>query len=212
MISRRQFLAAGAGALAQAATSKERAMPEVKPFELDEVDIATLGERMRSGEATARQLVERDVERIRDLDREGPELRAVLEINPEALAIAKALDAERGAGHVRGPLHGIPILVKDNIATGDRMSTTAGCLALDGIAVEHDAPVVKRLRDAGAVILGKTNLSEWANFRSSNSVSGWSSRGGQTRNPYALDRSPSGSSSGSAAAVAASLCAAAIGT
>jgi amidase len=212
MISRRQFLAAGAGALAQAATSKEGAMPEVKPFELDEVDIATLGERMRSGEASAQALVGRYVERIRELDRAGPELRAVLELNPDAMAIAQALDAERSAGHVRGPLHGIPILVKDNIATGDRMSTTAGSLVLDGIAAAHDAPVVKRLRDAGAVILGKTNLSEWANFRSSNSVSGWSSRGGQTRNPYALDRSPSGSSSGSATAAAASLCAAAIGT
>ena len=187
-------------------------MPDVKPFELDELDIATLGERMRTGQSSARALVERYVERIRELDGAGPQLRSVLELNPDAMEIAAALDAERKAGRVRGPLHGIPILVKDNIATGDRMSTSAGSLALDGVSVAHDAPIVKRLRDAGAVILGKTNLSEWANFRSSNSVSGWSSRGGQTRNPYVLDRSPSGSSSGSAAAAAASLCAAAIGT
>jgi amidase len=212
MISRREFLATGAVARAQAATPKEPAMNEVKPFELDEVDIATLAARMRSGDVSAQALVERYVARIGEIDREGPALRAVLELNPDAMQIARALDGERKAGRVRGPLHGIPILVKDNIPTGDRMSTTAGSLALDGIAAAHDAPVVKRLRDAGAVILGKTNLSEWANFRSSNSVSGWSSRGGQTRNPYALDRSPSGSSSGSAAAAAASLCAAAIGT
>jgi amidase len=151
--------------------------------------------------------------RIRALDQAGPKLNSVIELNPEALAIAQALDAERKAGKVRGPLHGIPVLLKDNLDTADRMKTTAGSLALvDAPAPRSDAFVVQRLREAGAVILGKTNLSEWANLRSTRSSSGWSARGGQTRNPYALDRSPSGSSSGSGAAVAASLCTAAVGT
>jgi amidase len=152
------------------------------------------------------------LERIAALDRRGPRLNAVLETNPQALAIAAALDAERRARGPRGPLHGLPILIKDNVETQDRMMTTAGSLALEGWYPPEDAPLVARLRAAGAVILGKTNLSEWANFRSTHSSSGWSGRGGQTRNPHALDRSPSGSSSGSAVAVAADLCAVAVGT
>ena len=181
-------------------------------FEHEEATLDSLAARMASGETTAVALLKAYLDRIERIDRAGPALRAVIELNPDAMAIAEERDRERKAGRVRGPLHGIPLLVKDNIATGDRMSTTAGSLGLDGVRAPHDAPLVARLREAGAVILGKTNLSEWANFRSSNSVSGWSSRGGQTRNPYALDRSPSGSSSGSAVAVAANLCAAAIGT
>ncbi len=179
---------------------------------MDELTISDLQAQMRSGALTARQLAVRYLEHIDALDRHGPMLTSVIEINPDALVIADALDAERQASGPRGLLHGIPILIKDNIDTGDRMQTTAGSLALEGSHAAHDAFVAARLRQAGAVILGKTNLSEWANFRSNHSSSGWSSRGGQTRNPYALDRSPSGSSSGSGAAVAANLCAAAVGT
>jgi amidase len=179
---------------------------------MDELTIAELQERLSSGELSARQLTAFYLERIEQIDRQGPKLNSIIELNPEALAIAAALDEERAAQGARGPLHGIPILVKDNIATGDQMQTTAGSLALEGVRAAEDAFVVQRLREAGAVLLGKTNLSEWANFRSSRSTSGWSSRGGQTRNPYALDRNPCGSSSGSAVAVAAGLCAAAIGT
>ena len=179
---------------------------------MDELSISELQAQMRSGALTARALTEGYLARIDAIDRHGPALNAVIELNPEALSIAEALDAERAAGQVRGPLHGLPILIKDNIDTGDRMQTTAGSLALEGSYAAQDSFVAARLRQAGAVILGKTNLSEWANFRSSHSSSGWSSRGGQTRNPYALDRSPSGSSSGSGAAVAANLCAAAVGT
>jgi amidase len=167
---------------------------------------------MASGEESSRSLTEKYLARIAALDRRGPELRSVLETNPDALAIAETLDRDRKAGKVRGPLHGIPILVKDNIGTADRMTTTAGSLALEGSIPSADAFVAKRLREAGAVILGKTNLSEWANFRSTHSSSGWSGRGGQCRNPYALDRNPSGSSSGSGAATAANLCAASLGT
>src|SRR5439155_11715219 len=141
--------------------------------------------------------------RIEAFDRQGPALRSVIETNPDALAIADRLDAERRSRGPRGPLHGIPVLVKDNIATADRMTTTAGSLALAGSIPSRDAFIVERLREAGAVILGKTNLSEWANFRSTHASSGWSGRGGQTRNPYALDRNPSGSSSGSGVAAAA---------
>lgn len=184
----------------------------VKPLELDEATFASLGERMAAGSLTAAALARAYLRRIREIDAAGPKLRAVIETNPDALEIAATLDRERASGRVRGPLHGLPLLLKDNIATADRMSTTAGSLALDGVHAAHDAALVRRLREAGVVILGKTNLSEWANFRSSNSLSGWSSRGGQTRNPYALDRSPSGSSSGSAVAAAANLCAAAVGT
>lgn len=179
---------------------------------LPEWTFSDLQERMGSGELTARRLAELYTERIAEIDKEGPYINSVIEMNPDALEIADSLDAERGAGKIRGPLHGIPILIKDNIDTADRMQTTAGSLALEGHIAVKDAFIVKQLRKAGALILGKTNLSEWANFRSDHSVSGWSSRGGLTRNPYALDRSASGSSSGSAAAVAANLCAAAVGT
>jgi amidase len=209
--SRRRFLGATAGGLAALSLPQAPRAAALPGFEFAEADLATLGERMASGALTSRALTQMYLERIAAVDRAGPELHAIIELNPEALAVAEAMDAERRAGRVRGPLHGMPIVVKDNIGTGDRMSTTAGCAALEGVHVD-DAPLVKRLREAGAVLLGKTNLSEWANFRSSNSVSGWSSRGGQTRNPYALQRSPSGSSSGSGVAATASLCAAAIGT
>jgi amidase len=179
---------------------------------LEEATVAELQEGMRAGRCTARSLVEGYLARIDSLDRRGPALRSVIEVNPDALAIAEALDRERRAGKVRGPLHGIPVLVKDNIDTADRMSTTAGTLVLEGSIAPRDAHLAERLRAAGAVILGKTNLSEWANFRSTRSSSGWSGRGGQTRNPYALDRSPCGSSSGSGAAIAASLAAVGVGT
>src|SRR2546423_2701608 len=182
------------------------------PFELEEVTIAALQAGLESGKYTARSLVTAYLQRIDELDRKGPTLRAVLEANPDALTQAAALDAERKAKGPRGPLHGIPVLVKDNVATRDRMQSTAGSLALVGVAPPRDAFLVERLRAAGAVLLGKANLSEWANFRSTRSSSGWSGRGGQCRNPYALDRTPSGSSSGSGVAVAANLCAVAIGT
>ncbi|MBI4625125.1 MAG: amidase [Verrucomicrobia bacterium] len=181
-------------------------------FPFAEATIDDLQARMAAGTLTARELTAAYLRRIAEVDQAGPKLKAVLEVNPDALAIAEKLDAERKAGTVRGPLHGIPILIKDNIATADGMETTAGSLALVGARPLHDAPLVARLRDAGAVILGKANLSEWANFRGSGSISGWSARGGQTLNPYALDRNPSGSSTGSAVAVAANLCVAAIGT
>lgn len=167
---------------------------------------------MTAGELTARHLAELCLERIDTIDRCGPELNSIIETNPEALTIASSLDEERRRGKTRGPLHGIPILIKDNIDTHDQMQTTAGSLALEGHIALHDAFIVKKLRLSGAVILGKTNLSEWANMRGKRSVSGWSSRGGLTRNPYALDRSACGSSSGSSVAVAANLCSAAIGT
>jgi len=181
-------------------------------FDLEEATVADLQQRMTSGRETARSLVEKYFQRIDAIDRQGPALHSVIETNPDALAIADRLDAERRARGPRGPLHGIPILIKDNIATADRMMTTAGSLALAGSSPPKDAFIVQQLRQAGAVILGKTNLSEWANFRSTHSSSGWSGRGGQTKNPYALDRNPSGSSSGSGTAAAASLCAVAIGT
>jgi amidase len=193
----------------QAAAAVTESLPAP---ELAELTFADLQNRMTAGTDTARSLVGKYRQRIEAMNEKGPMLRAVLELNPEAEAIADQLDAERKAGKVRGPLHGIPILVKDNVDTGDKMTTTAGSLALEGSHAEKDAFVVGRLRAAGAIILGKTNLSEWANFRGKSSISGWSGRGGQCRNPYALDRSPSGSSSGSGAAAAASLCAAAIGS
>ncbi|GAC1349823.1 MAG: amidase [Ktedonobacteraceae bacterium] len=179
---------------------------------LEEATIVELQAAMASGKITARQLVEMYSERIQILDQRGPGLNSVLEINTDALEIAEALDQERITQGSRGPLHGIPLLLKDNIATADRMQTTAGSLALLGSRPPRDAFVVSRLRSAGAVLLGKTNLSEWANFRSTASSSGWSARGGQGRNPYVLDRTPCGSSSGSAAAVAANLAAASVGT
>ena len=177
-----------------------------------ELTIPELQAGMQTGEMTARSITEMYLRRIAEIDQAGPTLNAVIEVNPDALEIADALDAERRERGPRGPLHGIPILIKDNIDTADKMLTTAGSLALLGSIASHDATVARKLREAGAIILGKTNLSEWANFRSTHSVSGWSSRGGQTRNPYALDRNPCGSSSGSGVAVAANLCAAAVGT
>ena len=178
----------------------------------DDESIQELQDAMAAGRLTAEALVERYLDRIERLDRAGPTLRSVIEVNPDARAIAAALDRERAERGPRGPLHGIPLLLKDNLDTGDRMQTTAGSLALAGPPAPRDSAVAARLRRAGAVILGKANLSEWANFRSSRSTSGWSARGGQCRNPYVLDRNPCGSSSGSAAAVSANLCAAAIGT
>ena len=179
---------------------------------LPEWTIADLQEKIESGELTARRLAELYTERISEIDKDGPYINSVIELNPDAFEIAEAFDEERKAGKTRGALHGIPILIKDNIDTADRMQTTSGSLALEGHHAAKDAFIVKQLRKAGAVILGKTNLSEWANFRGKRSVSGWSSRGGLTRNPYALDRSACGSSSGSGAAVAANLCVAAVGT
>jgi amidase len=179
---------------------------------MEELTITELQARMAAGQLTARQLTEAYLARIAAIDRAGPRLNSVIETNPDALEIADALDSERAANGPRGPLHGIPILLKDNIDTADRLQTTAGSLALAGSIPPRDATVTAKLRQAGAIILGKTNLSEWANFRSTHSTSGWSSRGGQTRNPYALDRNPCGSSSGSGVAVAANLCAAAVGT
>ena len=189
-----------------------RREPPQGGFALSEVSIAELQQQMTAGRTTARRLVDQYAGRIEELDRRGPHLNHVLEINPEARAIADQLDQERRAGRVRGPLHGVPILIKDNVATADAMETTAGSLALLGAKPPKDSTLARKLREAGAVILGKTNLSEWANFRSGRSSSGWSGRGGQCHNPYALDRTPSGSSSGSAVAAASSSCAAAVGT
>jgi amidase len=196
--------------------ARELAAPEpraaVAEFELDEITVADLQAGMVSGKHTAQSLVEKYFSRIQALDKSGPGVNSVIELNPDASSIAADLDRERRAGKVRGPLHGIPVLIKDNIDTADQMQTTAGSLALVGSKPLRDAFVAHQLRDAGAVILGKTNLSEWANIRSSHSTSGWSGRGGLTRNPYALDRNPCGSSSGSGAATAANFCALAVGT
>ncbi len=199
---------AGARELTDGSTSAS----QVRPFELDEVTIADLQAGMSSGKFSSRAITEKYLARIEEIDRRGPAVNSVLEINPEAHAIAESLDRERQEKKARGPLHGIPVLIKDNIDTADKMQTTAGSLALLGSRPSKDSFVTRKLREAGAVILGKTNLSEWANIRSSHSSSGWSGRGGQTKNPYVLDRNPCGSSSGSGAAVAANLCAAAIGT
>lgn len=208
-MQRRELLKAGAlGAGLLVREGEEGAAPP----EPDEPGIAQLQAEMQKGDLTARALVRRYLQRIEKLNRRGPTLRAIIEVNPDALSIAESLDRERKRQGPRGPLHGIPILVKDNIDTADRMTTTAGSLALEGWIPPEDAFLVRRLRAAGAIILGKANLSEWANFRGARSSSGWSARGGQTRHPYALDRNPSGSSSGSAVAVAADLCAAAVGT
>ena len=181
-------------------------------FILNEITIDALQAQMQSGKLTSRSITELYLKRIAAIDKSGPKLNAVIELNPDALSIADAMDAERKAGKVRGAMHGIPVLIKDNINTADKMMTTAGASALEGNHAAQDAFIIQQLRASGAVILGKTNLSEWANFRSTNSASGWSSRGGQTKNPYILDRNPSGSSSGSGAAVAANLCTVAIGT
>jgi amidase len=220
---RRRFLqlgllgAAGATTSAGPAAELDDRAPRVSAekvtaFELDELTITELQTGMKSGKYTSRSLTEKYLARIEAIDKKGPALNSVIEINPEAEAIAEALDRERRDKGPRGPLHGMPVLIKDNIDTADRMATTAGSLALVGSRPAQDAGVVRRLREAGAVILGKTNLSEWANIRCSYSTSGWSGRGGLTKNPYALDRNPCGSSSGSGVAVAANLCAAAIGT
>jgi amidase len=225
-LSRRGFLSVGAAAAVAgaagiapglsatppAAGRGAAARFRVPPFELEEATVQQLQGWMRAGRYTARSLAEAYLGRIEAVDRAGPTLRSVIELNPDALSIADAMDAERRSGRVRGPLHGIPVLIKDNVDTGDRMMTTAGSYALDGHPAPRDAFVAERLRAAGAVLLGKTNLSEWANFRSTHSSSGWSGRGGQCLNPYALDRSPCGSSSGSGAAIAANLAAVAVGT
>src|SRR5712672_2863049 len=184
----------------------------IAPFALEEATLADLQAGMAAGRMTARSITQQYLTRIAELDKKGPTLRHVLETNPEALAIADSLDRERKAGQVRGPLHGLPILLKDNIDTADRMITTAGSWALAGSIPLQDASIAAKLRAAGAILLGKTNLSEWANFRSSHSSSGWSGRGGQAKNPYVLDRNPCGSSSGSGGAVSANLSALAIGT
>ena len=181
-------------------------------FELNEITIDTLQEKMAAGTYTSRAITQLYLDRIAAIDKKGPQLNAVIELNPEALAMADAMDSERKGGKTRGALHGIPVLVKDNVDIAGKMQTTAGSLALDGHIAGQDAFIIKQLKAAGAVILGKTNLSEWANFRSTKSTSAWSSRGGQTRMPYILDRNPSGSSSGSGAAVSANLCAVAVGT
>ncbi len=220
---RRQFLrislAASAGAALLPALSSARevaaaaqAPAGVPPFELDELTVTDLQASMASGKFTARSLTQKYLARIEEIDRRGPGVNSVIEVNPDAIAIAEALDKERREKRPRGPLHGVPVLIKDNIDTADRMQTTAGSLSLLGSRPARDSFVAERLRAAGAVILGKTNLSEWANIRSSHSVSGWSARGGLTKNPYALDRNPCGSSSGSGTAVAANLCALAVGT
>ena len=192
--------------------SRNSFVPDVKPFELDEITIAQLQDGMKSGKFTSRSITEKYLQRIDEIDKHGPAINSVIEVNPDAVSIADSLDAERKSKGPRGPMHGIPVLIKDNIGTADRMMTTAGSLALLGCTPTKDSGVAQKLREAGAVILGKTNLSEWANFRSSHSSSGWSGRGGQTRNPYALDRNPCGSSSGSGAAASANLCAVAVGS
>lgn len=182
---------------------------DLATFDLNETSALELQQKMETGELTAESICKKYLDRIALVD---PHLKSVIELNPDALEIAKKLDEERQKGSVRGPLHGIPVMIKDNIDTGDKMQTTAGSLGLEGNVVEKDAFIVRKLRDAGAVLLGKTNLSEWANFRSTNSSSGWSGRGGQVRNPFCLDRSPCGSSSGTGAAVSGNLCTIGIGT
>jgi amidase len=228
---RRKFLQAGAvagaaaafGPVVRAATVEVRenarrdgtdAAPfaEARTFELDEITIAELQEGMKAGKFTARSVTEKYLARIEAVDARGPALRSVIETNPEALAIAEGLDTDRRATGPRGPLHGVPVLIKDNIDTADRMMTTAGSLALVGAKPPEDSFVVRRLRAAGAVILGKTNPSEWANIRSSHATSGWSGRGGLTKNPYALDRNPCGSSSGTGAGISANMGAVGVGT
>lgn len=223
-MNRRGFLgvsALGGAAALTGAACKPESRPAVSgeadafrvpPFEFEEATVAELRSKMDTGELTARRLTEVYLERIEALDKQGPMLRSVIETNPDALSIAEALDQEQKDAGSRGPLHGIPVLLKDNIDTADRLTTTAGSLALEGSIPARDSHVAERLREAGAVILGKANLSEWANFRSEQSTSGWSGRGGRCRNPYALDRNPCGSSSGSGVATSANLCAIAIGT
>ncbi|MDX1493451.1 MAG: amidase family protein, partial [Longimicrobiales bacterium] len=186
--------------------------PQVRPFELDEVTLDELQASMESGERTARSITELCLQRIQEMDGQGPTLRSIIETNPDALQIADELDAERRENGPRGPLHGIPVAIKDNIDTHDGMTTTAGSLALEGSIPPRDAFIAQRLREAGAIIIAKANMSEWAYFRGYRATSGWSARGGQCRNPYALDRNPCGSSSGSGVAVSASLVPLTIGT
>jgi amidase len=221
-MNRRNFVRAGlAGGAAlasvrviarEAVEPSVTASPSAPEFELDEATIADLRSAMSSGKYTSSSLTRKYLDRIEDIDTRGPAIRSVIEINPDALAIAAERDRERKTRRLQGPLHGIPVLIKDNIGTHDRMTTTAGSLALAGSIPLQDATVARKLREAGAVIIGKTNLSEWANFRSSHSSSGWSGRGGQTKNPYVLDRNPCGSSSGTGAAVAANLATIGVGT
>jgi amidase len=226
-MNRRKFLRAGllggAGAavagsvLGGDATARVLASLAGEPqgggkFDWEELTVRDAQASMTSGRLTARRLTEMYLERVERIDRRGPALNSVIETNPDAVSIADGLDRERKQGRVRGPLHGVPVLIKDNISTADRMETTAGSLALVGAKPLSDAFIVQRLREAGAVIIGKTNLSEWANFRSTHSTSGWSGRGGQTRNPYALDRNPCGSSSGTGAGVSANLALVGVGT
>ncbi len=200
------------GAEAEQQTNAAPAAAGVADQELDEITVGELQQGMRSGRFTSRSLTDAYLGRIDAIDKRGPAINAVIELNPDAMAIADAMDRERKDGKVRGPLHGIPVLIKDNIETADRMHTTAGSLAMAENIAQHDSFVAQRLRDAGAVIIGKTNLSEWANYRSAHSTSGWSARGGQTRSPYVLDRNPCGSSSGTGSGIAANLAAAGIGT
>ena len=210
MIDRRRFIgttALGGAALAVGPTacvpsdsddsSSQGGASGVEAFELDEVTVDELQGGMESGERSARSITELYLGRIEALDRQGPELRSIIETNPDALQIADELDEERRANGPRGPLHGIPIAIKDNIDTNDGMTTTAGSLALEGSIPARDSFVAQKLREAGAIILAKANMSEWAYFRGERASSGWSARGGQCRNPYALDRNPCGSSSGS---------------
>ena len=224
-MKRRDFLrssaiAAAATAVVDVTRLNAEAASPVRPtaveqqgtFDLEEATVASLQSEMQSGRRTARSIAESYLARIEAMDRNGPAVNSVIEINPDAVGIADERDAERKAGRVRGPLHGVPVLIKDNIDTADRMRTSAGSLALAASMAPRDAFIVERLREAGAVILGKTNLSEWANFRSTHSSSGWSGRGGQTKNPYALDRNPCGSSSGTGAAISANFAALGIGT
>jgi amidase len=208
-MNRRDFLLAAAAALPASAIAENAPVSAGGWHEASATDLQAA---MQSGRATAASLARQFLDRVEAVDRNGPALASVIETNPDAESIARSLDEERKAKGPRGPLHGVPVLVKDNLDTHDRMMTTAGSLAMLGSVAPRDSTVVRKLREAGAVLLGKTNLSEWANFRGHNSTSGWSARGGLTKNPYALDRNPSGSSSGSAVAVAAGLCAAAVGT
>ena len=224
-MKRRDFLTSGTLAAAGVSSLLSSCKPDssktitptnttetIPDFELSEESIGGLQDKMSSDKYTSEQITKLYLDRIDAIDKKGPLLNSVIEINPDALSIAKTLDDERKAGKVRGPMHGIPVLIKDNIDTADKMQTTAGALAMEGHIAPVDSFVATKLREAGAVILGKTNLSEWANFRSSHSCSGWSSRGGQTKNPYILDHNPCGSSAGSGAAVAANLCTVAVGT
>ena len=224
-MERRSFLTtatlatAGFGTFLSASCSKkvddeieDKIVDAVENFILDEETISSLSAKLKSGEYTSVKLVELYLNRIESIDKKGPSINSVIEVNPDALELAKILDKELNEGKLRGLLHGIPVLIKDNIDTADKMQTTAGALALEGNIAKNDAYIVKKLRDAGAIILGKTNLSEWANFRSTSSSSGWSSRGGQTKNPYILDHNPCGSSAGSGVAVSANLCTVSVGT